>query len=198
MAASVPYAGLTAWSGLYLSGQLGDFVGAVSSLGGGTGKRVCVLGASGGVGNLAVQMARSEGVYVVATCAVDSVEMVTQSGANTVIDYRQTDADQQLADAGPYDIVLDCAGKGPEYAGQVPWSYLHYVTFSSPLLRNNDKHGLMCGSVQSMVDLATSNVQSLMAKRGFVKWAFVAMLPNGLEYLRNLVELKKVALLSSL
>lgn len=192
IAASTVYAGLTAWSGLFLSGQMGDLSGAVSSRGGGRGKRICILGASGGVGHLAVQMARAEEVEVVATCSADSVEMVNQLGANVVIDYRQSDAEQQLAKQGPYDIVLDCAGKGAEYASKVDWSFKHYVTFSSPLLRNNDEHGMVCGSVKSFVELAQTNMQSVLNNKGLVKWAYVAMLPNGLEYLQKLLEQGKV------
>lgn len=192
MAASVLYAGLTAWSGLFLSGQLGDLTGAVSSRGGGRGKRICVLGASGGVGHLAVQMAVAEGVEVVATCSADAIDLVSQFGADRVIDYRQPDAEQQLASGGPYDIVLDCAGKGSAYASQVDWSFKHYVTFSSPLLRNNDEHGVVCGSVKSFVELAQTNVQSVLGKKGLVKWAYVAMLPNGMEYLHSLLEQGKV------
>lgn len=193
IAASTVYAGLTAWSGLFLSGQLGDLSGAVTSRGGGRGKRICVLGASGGVGHLAVQMAHAEGVEVVATCSADSIEMVCELGADVIIDYRQPDAEQRLVSQGPYDIVLDCAGKGPEYASQVDWVFKHYVTFSSPWLRNNDEHGMVCGSVKSFVELAQTNVQSVLSNKGLVKWAYVAMLPNGLEYLHKLLEQGKVS-----
>lgn len=192
VAASTVYAGLTAWSGMFLSGQLGDLSGAVTSRGGGCGKRICILGASGGVGHLAVQMARAEEVEVIATCSADSMKMVGELGANVIIDYRQPNAEQRLASEGPYDIVLDCAGKGAEYAAQVAWSFKHYVTFSSPLLRNNDEHGMVCGSVKSFVELAQTNFQSVLNNKGLVKWAYVAMLPNGLEYLHKLLEQGKV------
>lgn len=63
-AAAILYAGLTAWSGLFLSGQLGGITGATTSHGGGRGKRVCILGASGGVGSIAVQIAKAEDAEV--------------------------------------------------------------------------------------------------------------------------------------
>lgn len=63
-AAAVLYAGLTAWSGLFLSGQLGGLAGAMTSHGGGRGKRVCILGATGGVGSIAVQIAKAEDAEV--------------------------------------------------------------------------------------------------------------------------------------
>lgn len=63
-AAAVLYAGLTAWSGLFLSGQLGGLAGAMTSQGGGRGKRVCILGATGGVGSIAVQISKAEDAVV--------------------------------------------------------------------------------------------------------------------------------------
>lgn len=191
-ASAVLYAGLTAWSGLFVSGQLGGLTGATTSLGGGSGKRVCILGASGGVGHLAVQLARAENCFVVATCATDAVPIVCGLGADHVIDYSADDgAHQQLADAGPYDIVLDCAGKGAEYATQVPWKYGHYVTYSSPLLKNMDQFGLVGGAVKSVGALLESNFKSYSAG-GLVKWAYFVPSPHAIEYLHKMVNQKKV------
>lgn len=198
------YAGLTAWSGLFLSGQLGGLTGAASSLGGGRGRRVCILGASGGVGHLAAQMCRAEGADVVATCAADAHELVSAAGVEHVIDYRAADAEQRLAESGPYDIVLDCAGYGGDYARKVRWSYGHYVTFTSPLLANNDAYGLLGGSVRNVLQLVADNWNTKMAAatggggigggiaNGLVKWAYVVTLPQAVEYLKRLLEEGKV------
>lgn len=94
------YAGLTAWSGLYLTGQLGNLLGAISPVGGGRGKKVLVLGAAGGVGTLAVQILLAEGVEVYATCSTDAVEMVQNLGVRYVLDYNEPAHVQQLASVG--------------------------------------------------------------------------------------------------
>lgn len=194
------YAGLTAWSGLFLSGQLGGLTGAGSSLGGGRGRRVCILGASGGVGHLAAQMCRAEGADVVASCAADAHDLVRAAGVEHIVDYRASDAEQQLTDGGPYDIVLDCAGYGADYARKVRWSYGHYVTFTSPLLANNDAYGLLGGSVRNVMQLLADNWNTKVAANGgggsmangLVKWAYVVTLPQAVEYLKRLLEEGKV------
>lgn len=63
-AAATLYAGLTAWSGLFVTGHLGGVTGALTSQGGGRGKKICILGASGSVGNIALQIARAENLQV--------------------------------------------------------------------------------------------------------------------------------------
>lgn len=74
------------------------------------GQRVLVLGASGGVGTFAVQLARHFGATVTAVCSAAKAEAVRSLGAADVIDYRAGDP---LAEAGHYDVVLDIAGGHP-------------------------------------------------------------------------------------
>lgn len=95
------YAGLTAWSALFVSGQLGGAAGATTSLGGGSGKRVLVLGGSGGVGNIAIQILQAENAQVVTTCSTDAVASLEAQGVNHVIDYKSPDALQQITSNGP-------------------------------------------------------------------------------------------------
>ena len=61
------YAGLTAWSGIFVTGLLGGLNGAVTSYGGGGlchDKNVLILGASGGVGSIAAQILKAESAHV--------------------------------------------------------------------------------------------------------------------------------------
>lgn len=97
-AAGLPLAGMTALQGLRNHGGL--------SLSGST-KRVLVIGASGGVGHLAVQIARAAGATVIGICSGRNRAMVESLGANEVIDYQQPDPYRSLA---PCDIILDCVG----------------------------------------------------------------------------------------
>lgn len=99
-ASAILYAGLTAWSGLYITGHLGDLLGAISPVGGGAGKKVLVLGAAGGVGTLAVQMLLAEGVEVFATCSPDAMQMVNNLGVKYVLDYTDPAHVQNVASVG--------------------------------------------------------------------------------------------------
>jgi NADPH:quinone reductase-like Zn-dependent oxidoreductase len=87
--------------------------------------RVLVVGASGGVGHIAVQIARAAGATVVGVSSERNVEMVSSLGAHEVIDYNRPDP---YAGQAPFDIVLDCVGPNP-----LPWLSLlgrggRYVT----------------------------------------------------------------------
>jgi NADPH:quinone reductase-like Zn-dependent oxidoreductase len=71
------------------------------------GQRVLVIGASGGVGTFAVQIAKSVGATVTAVCSAQNVDMVRSLGADHVIDYTTAD----FAESGErYDVVLHIAG----------------------------------------------------------------------------------------
>jgi NADPH:quinone reductase-like Zn-dependent oxidoreductase len=71
------------------------------------GQEVLVIGASGGVGTYAVQIAKAFGAHVTGVCSTAKVEMVRSIGADHVIDYRREDfaeGDQR------YDVILDIGG----------------------------------------------------------------------------------------
>lgn len=69
------------------------------------GQHVLIIGAAGGIGAFAVQLAKSFGATVTGVCSTAKVELVTSLGADHVIDYTRDD----FAD-GRYDLVLDTAG----------------------------------------------------------------------------------------
>jgi NADPH:quinone reductase-like Zn-dependent oxidoreductase len=74
------------------------------------GERVLIVGASGAVGTVAVQIARSLGGRVTGVCGAERVALVTEFGADQVIDYRRED----FADGSDrYDVVLDIGGNSP-------------------------------------------------------------------------------------
>jgi NADPH:quinone reductase-like Zn-dependent oxidoreductase len=71
------------------------------------GQQVLVIGASGGVGTFAVQIAKAFGADVTGVCSTTKVDMVRSLGADHVIDYTLED----VADAGQrYDVILDTGG----------------------------------------------------------------------------------------
>ncbi|XP_039479575.1 reticulon-4-interacting protein 1 homolog, mitochondrial [Drosophila santomea] len=191
-AASVLYAGLTAWSGLYITGGLGGPCGATTASGGGAHKRVLVLGGSGGVGSLAIQILKSQKVQVLATCSENAIEMVRNLGADLVVDYNNAEAMEELCKYAPYDIVLDCAGQGGQKAAESKFDFRQYITFSSPLLANIDKQGLGVGALKNVFDLVQANVRSVTQRGGLVKWGFFSPAPQGIQFLQKLVEQRKL------
>jgi len=82
---------------------------ALDAAGARAGERVLVLGASGGVGSYAVQIAKSLGAQVTAVCSTAKVEMVRSLGPERVIDYRR----EEFADGTRYDVILDIGGNTP-------------------------------------------------------------------------------------
>ena len=74
------------------------------------GQRVLVLGASGGVGTYAVQIARASGAEVTGVCSTSKMDMVRDLGARHVIDYTRTDV---TASDERWDVILDIGGNRP-------------------------------------------------------------------------------------
>ncbi len=94
-AASIPLAGLTAWQALFQYGHLKE------------GEKILIHAASGGVGSLAVQFAKTKGAYVIGTCSTDNVSFVKRLGADEVIDYTKENFEDELEDL---DMVFDTLG----------------------------------------------------------------------------------------
>jgi NADPH:quinone reductase-like Zn-dependent oxidoreductase len=71
------------------------------------GQQVLIIGAGGGVGTLAVQIAKADGAEVTGVCSASKTELVRSIGADHVIDYARED----FADGrSRYDVILDIAG----------------------------------------------------------------------------------------
>ena len=94
-AAAVPVSGLTALQAVRDHGRVQP------------GQKVLVIGASGGVGSFAVQIAKAFGAEVTGVGSTTKVDMVRSIGADHVIDYRHAD----ITDSGErYDVILDIGG----------------------------------------------------------------------------------------
>ena len=94
-AGTMGIAGLTALQGLRDHGKLQ------------AGQRVLINGASGGVGTLAVQIAKALGAHVTAVCSTRNIEQTRALGADRVLDYKREDF---TTENERYDLIADVAG----------------------------------------------------------------------------------------
>ena len=94
-AASVPLVGLTAWQALVGKARLQ------------AGQKVLIQAGSGGVGTIAIQLAKHLGATVATTTSTANVDWVKGLGADVVIDYKKDDFESVLHD---YDVVIDTQG----------------------------------------------------------------------------------------
>jgi NADPH:quinone reductase-like Zn-dependent oxidoreductase len=94
-AATVPVSGMTALQGIRDRAQVQ------------AGQRVLIIGASGGVGTFAVQIAKAFGADVTGVCSTSKIDLVRALGADHVIDYTRDD----FAEGDPrYDVIIDIGG----------------------------------------------------------------------------------------
>ena len=94
-AAAVPLVALTAWQGLFDNGHLGE------------GQRVLIHGGAGGVGHLAIQLAKAKGAWVATTCSEGDMDFVRDLGADQAIDYKREKFENEVSDL---DLVYDLIG----------------------------------------------------------------------------------------
>jgi NADPH:quinone reductase-like Zn-dependent oxidoreductase len=97
-AAAVPISGMSALGGLRDAGRLQP------------GQRVLVIGAAGGVGTYAVQLAKAFGGEVTGVCSTSKAELVRDIGAEEVIDYTREDFTEGTR---RFELILDTAGRRP-------------------------------------------------------------------------------------
>jgi NADPH:quinone reductase-like Zn-dependent oxidoreductase len=153
-AAALPLAGLTAWQSLV-------DVASVSS-----GNRVLVHAGGGGVGHIAVQIAKARGAYVIATASADKRAFVQSLGVDEIVDYRRVDFSTTVHDI---DVVLETVGGD-------------YGERSLKTLRPG-------GLLVTIVDRLNERLAAKAKEAGF-RFAGVSVEPDhvGLEQLTRLVE----------
>jgi len=94
--AAVPLVALTAWYALIDAAKLR------------AGQTVLIHGGSGGVGSMAIQIAKARGARVIATASTPNQDLLKQLGADVAIDYTKQKFEDVAKDV---DVVLDCVGK---------------------------------------------------------------------------------------
>ncbi len=154
-AASLPLVSITAWEALFTAGGLSQ------------GQRVLIHAGAGGVGSIAIQLAKSRGAHVTATASTAKMALVKSLGADEVIDYTAGDFAKQAKDM---DVVFDTVGGAVQAAS---WA----------TLRPN-------GILVSITDRPSEDRARAEGKRS----AFVFIQPNAaiLTQLAGLVDLGQV------
>lgn len=169
-AASIPLVGITAWETIV---SVGNLV---------AGQKALIYAASGGVGSLAVQIAKSRGAHVVATTSSANIELVRSLGADQVIDYRN----QRFADnVKDVDVVVDTVGGDVQASS---WSVLRrggilVSTVSVPSIERAAALG-----VRSAFVLISPNAAVLDQLAGLVDAGKLRPLIGGEFALRNVAD----------
>ncbi|WP_066361002.1 NADP-dependent oxidoreductase [Herbidospora mongoliensis] len=177
-AAGVPLAGLTAWQALVDVARVRD------------GDRVLVHAAAGGVGHLAVQIAKARGAYVYGTASAAKHDFLRRIGVDQVIDYRSTDFTTVVEGL---DAVIDTIGGdyGPRSItvlrpGGVIVSLVSSMEVSD-LREHGEKHGVRVESMLCEPDLSALRSLAALIGAGRLRVAIAAVFP--LEELAKAMEL---------
>lgn len=174
-AAALPLVALTAWQVLVQTAQLKK------------GQKVFIHAGSGGVGSVAIQLAKHLGASVATTTSTDNVEWVKALGADLVIDYKQQDFERVLQG---YDVVLNSLGADALHKSLgilKPGGRLISISGPpTPAFAQEQKLSWVLGLVMRML---SRRVRAKARKRG-VDYGFVFMRASGaqLENITALVE----------
>lgn len=174
-AASVPLVALTAWQVLVETARLK------------AGQKVLIHAGSGGVGSIAIQLAKHLGAYVATTTSAANAEWVRALGADVVIDYTQQDFATLLRD---YDVVLNTLG------ADVLAKSLHtlkpggqLISISGPPTAEFAVEQGLGWPLKQVLRLLSRNIRKQARQKG-VTYRFVFMRANGaqLEQLASLFQ----------
>ena len=178
-AAALPLVGLTSWQALVEIAKVK------------AGQKVLIHAGSGGVGSIAIQLAKSLGATVATTTSSKNSSWVKGLGADIIIDYKTTDFEQELKD---YDVVLDTqGGKILEKSLNVLKRGGRLISISGPpdhafVEVVNPNWFLKC-----VIPLLSWSIRHKAKKRD-ISYSFLFMQPNGqqLSEISKLVESGKI------
>lgn len=173
--ASIPLVGLTAWQILAEMANIQK------------GQKVLIHGGAGGVGSLAIQLAKHLGAYVATSSSKTDFAAVTEYGADKAIDYKSEDFSTILHD---YDLVLDTRG------GETLEKSLHVLKPGGQVISIagtpdvNMARDLDLNPLMKLVMYGMSFNTNRKAKKLGVQYSFHFMYPSGaqLDELRRLLE----------
>lgn len=163
-AASLPLVALTAWQALVETARVKP------------GQKVFIQAGSGGVGTVAIQLAKHLGAFVATTTSTANVAWVKDLGADVVIDYRQQDFATELRD---YDVVLNSLGKDELFRSlQILRPGGHLISISGPPTPAFATARGLAWPVKQVMRLLSHRIRSKARQRG-VDYTFLFMRADG-------------------
>ena len=165
-AACIPLVALTAWQALVEVARLQK------------GQKVLIHAGSGGVGTVAIQLARHLGAFVATTTSTANVEWVKALGADVVIDYTQQDFANELRD---YDVVLNSLGGDVlEKSLKVLKPGGQLISLSGPPTAQFAQEQGLSWLLGLVMRVLSSGIRRKARKRG-VRYAFLFMRADGIQ-----------------
>jgi alcohol dehydrogenase len=178
-AAGIPLVGLTSWQALFDLGKLQK------------GQKVLIHAGSGGVGSIAIQLAKNIGAEVATTTSTSNVALVKSLGADIVIDYKKENFEEKLSN---YDLVFDTlGGKTREASYKVLKKGGALVSiYGVPTPNVADEYGLnfIVKGLFSLLNISNAK----LAKKYGVNYHYLLMHANGeqLSKIAKLIEVGKI------
>ncbi|CAM4141550.1 hypothetical protein F901_02898 [Acinetobacter dispersus] len=178
-AASLPLVSLTAWQALVEIAKLRS------------GQKVLIHAGSGGVGSIAIQLAKHLDATVATTTSSKNTRWVRELGADIIIDYKTMDFEQELKE---YDVVLDTqGGKTLEKSLNVVKRGGRIISISGPPDRAFAEAIKANWLLKFIIPLLSWSIRNKAKKRD-ITYSFLFMQPNGsqLSQIAELVEAGKI------
>ena len=176
-AASIPLVALTAWQVLVERAQIKK------------GEKVFIQAGSGGVGTIAIQLAKYLGATVATTASAKSFDLLKDLGADVIVDYKNSDFENRLSN---YDIVLNSQDqKTLEKSLRILKSGGKLISISGPPTPDFAKEIKALWFVKIILSLISSGIRK-RAKNKNVDYSFLFMRADGqqLSEITSLIEAK--------
>ena len=163
-AASIPLVALTSWQVLVEKAQIKE------------GQKVFIQAGSGGVGTIAIQLAKHLGATVATTASAKSFDLLEKLGADVIVDYKNSDFESRLSN---YDVVLNSQDqKTLEKSLRILKSGGKLISISGPPTPDFAKEIKAPWFVQLILRLLSSGIRR-KAKNKNVEYSFLFMKANG-------------------
>jgi len=178
-AASIPLVALTAWQVLVEKAQIKE------------GQKVFIQAGSGGVGTIAIQLAKHFGAIVATTASAKSFDLLNELGTDLIIDYKNSDFENRLNN---YDVVLNSQDqKTLEKSLEILKSGGKLISISGPPTPDFAKEINAPWFVKMILSLLSFGIRK-KAKNKNVEYSFLFMKANGdqLDKLTQLIESGKI------
>jgi alcohol dehydrogenase len=178
-AASLPLVALTAWQAFFEKANLQK------------GQKVFIQAGSGGVGTIAIQIAKYFGATVATTTSSTNIDLVKSQGADVVVDYKKENFETSLKD---YDLVLNSQDeKTLEKSLQILKPGGKIISISGPPDTNFAKESGLSWFMKIVMYFLSHKIKKASSKKN-VEYAFLFMKANGkqLSEIASLVQAGKI------